>query len=86
LDAVWLEWRVAVEVHGGVHAGGRHTRGQGFINDREKMNEAQLLGWIVLEMPIQWLENDPLWCITMIAEAMMVQGVRKLQAAGIEVR
>jgi len=50
LDFAWVEHRVAVEEHGGVWTRGRHTRGQGFINDREKMNEAQLLGWIVLEV------------------------------------
>ena len=40
--------KVAVEVHGGTWVGGRHTRGAGFEKDREKMNEAHLLGWLVL--------------------------------------
>lgn len=31
--------RVALEVEGGVHTGGRHTRGTGFENDIEKYNE-----------------------------------------------
>lgn len=48
-DAAWIKQKVALEVHGAVYAGGRHTRGNGFENDREKMNEAQLLGWTVLE-------------------------------------
>lgn len=49
LDFAWPEQRVALEVHGGVYRSGRHTRGQGFTRDREKMNEAQLLGWLVIE-------------------------------------
>ena len=40
---------VAVEVHGAIWTHGRHTRGAGFQNDREKMNAAQLRGWTVLE-------------------------------------
>ena len=41
---------VAVEVHGGVYSNGRHTRGKNFIADREKMNEARIMGWLVLEV------------------------------------
>lgn len=48
-DCAWISQKVALEVHGAVYAGGRHTRGQGFERDREKMNEAQLMGWTVLE-------------------------------------
>ena len=41
--------KVALEIHGGVYMQGHHTRGKGFEDDREKMNEAQLMGWTVLE-------------------------------------
>ena len=50
LDYAWPEQRIGLEVHGGHHSNGRHVRGTGFANDREKMNEAQLLGWIVIEV------------------------------------
>ncbi|MGL4930900.1 MAG: hypothetical protein ACRC4H_12435, partial [Plesiomonas sp.] len=40
LDFAWPEYRLALEIHGGVYSGGRHTRGAGFTEDREKMNEA----------------------------------------------
>ena len=49
-DLAWLTDRVALELHGGVYTDGRHTRGRGFTADREKINEAQLLGWTVLEV------------------------------------
>ena len=42
--------RIAIEIHGGIFSQGRHVRGQGFSNDREKMNAAQLAGWRVVEL------------------------------------
>lgn len=65
-DLAWVEVRVAVEIHGGIWTDGRHTRGAGFQADREKMNEAQLLGWLVLEVTgdqirsgeaLEWIER-----------------------------
>jgi very-short-patch-repair endonuclease len=49
MDLAFVDQKIAVEVHGAVYANGRHTRGHGFENDREKMNEAQIMGWTVLE-------------------------------------
>jgi very-short-patch-repair endonuclease len=40
--------KIAVEIDGGVFAGGRHTRGMGFKRDCEKINAATVLGWRVL--------------------------------------
>lgn len=57
LDLAWPQQRLGVEVHGAVHTQGRHTRGRGFTNDREKMNEAQLLGWTVLEVTPEQIRN-----------------------------
>lgn len=42
--------RVAIEINGGVWTSGRHTRGQGYLRDREKINEAILAGWRVFEL------------------------------------
>lgn len=50
LDDAWPVHRVAIEYHGGIYSNGRHVRGQGFEQDREKMNEALLEGWQVLEV------------------------------------
>ena len=41
------EYRIALEVEGGVWTGGRHTRPQGFLGDIEKYNTATLMGWRV---------------------------------------
>jgi very-short-patch-repair endonuclease len=48
-DFCWPDHWLAVEMHGAVHRRGYHTRGVGFEQDREKMNEAVLRGWRVLE-------------------------------------
>lgn len=50
MDLAHVETKVAVEFHGQVWRNGRHTRGSGFLADREKMNTAQELGWIVFEL------------------------------------
>lgn len=73
LDRVWREQKVAVELHGGVWSGGRHTTGSGFTNDRAKMNEAQLAGWMVLEIVPEALESGKAieWLARALAERMI---------------
>lgn len=50
-DFAYPDARILIEVQGGVFqgGGGRHNRGVGYEADRAKINEAQLLGWHVLE-------------------------------------
>ncbi|QJT28400.1 hypothetical protein E4185_21780 [Aeromonas media] len=59
-DYAWEEQKLALEVHGGIHSGGRHTRGRGFVEDRAKMNEAALLGWTVIEATPEHIKNGQL--------------------------
>lgn len=40
--------RLAVEIEGGLHSGGRHVRPQGYKRDLEKYNSAVALGWTLL--------------------------------------
>jgi len=42
------DYKVALEVEGGVWSGGRHTSSKGFLGDMEKYNTATLMGWKVL--------------------------------------
>lgn len=65
-DFAFVPQAVAVELHGGTYSQGRHTRGSGFALDREKVNLAQLMGWVVIEATsehvrdgraLQWLET-----------------------------
>lgn len=56
-DYAWPDQRVAVEVNGGVWSKGRHVRGTGYIRDMEKLNEAQVAGWIVLQFTPQQMKT-----------------------------
>ena len=70
LDFAWPASLVAVETNGAVWTNGRHTRGKGFSDDRDKMNSAQLLGWIVLEFTTTMLKDDPERCIAQVSIAL----------------
>lgn len=47
-DYAFPDFKVALEVEGGVFTGGRHTRSLGFLKDIEKYNSAAVLGWTVV--------------------------------------
>lgn len=55
-DLAWVDQKIAIECHGGVWVGGRHTRGEGYTEDRAKMNEAISLGWRVVEVTAEQIE------------------------------
>ena len=51
-DYAWPDpkLRLACEVDGAVHVGGRHSRGVGIEKDCEKFSEAAILGWRVMRV------------------------------------
>lgn len=51
--------RVAVEIDGGTHSGGRHVRGDGYANDCEKLNRATAQGWAVFRLTSDMLRDAP---------------------------
>lgn len=57
MDAAWPDKKVGLEVHGAIWTNGHHVRGKGFEDDREKSNEAQLLGWKLLEYSTGQIRN-----------------------------
>lgn len=57
-DCVWPEQGLFVEIHGGVHTGGRHTTGAGLTSDVEKMRAAALLGWRVAVFTADEVEKN----------------------------
>lgn len=60
-DYAFVEAKVALEVEGGVHTGGRHIRPKGFLGDMEKYNTAATLGWRLLRTtPDGLLSRDTL--------------------------
>ena len=56
-DFAWINYRLLVEIEGGVWTQGRHTRGTGYQSDIEKYNTAQLEGWIVLRFTPSMVED-----------------------------
>jgi very-short-patch-repair endonuclease len=48
-DFLLPEYNIAIEYNGGQWVQGRHTRGAGYAGDLEKINEAQKMGYIVLQ-------------------------------------
>lgn len=42
------EYRIAIEVEGGVWTKGRHTRAKGFLGDMDKYNTAAVMGWTLV--------------------------------------
>jgi very-short-patch-repair endonuclease len=56
-DMAWLAQRLAVEVEGGTWSFGRHTRGGGYEADIEKYNEATLLGWRVIRVTTDMVDD-----------------------------
>ena len=73
-DYAWLDLKVALEIHGGVFSNGRHTRGKGFTEDKVKMNEAQLLGWIVIEATTAQVKNGQM--LKWVNDAIAVRNKR----------
>lgn len=63
--------KTAIELEGGVWAGGRHTRGAGFIGDCEKYNVAVMEGWAVLRFTSDMLEKDPHGAVNQINELIV---------------
>jgi hypothetical protein len=55
--ASWGPPQQPFEIHGSVWTQGHHTRGEGFLDDREKVFAAQLEGWIVGEVSTQQVKS-----------------------------
>ena len=58
-DWAFINARLLVEVEGGAFLkdGGRHNRGAGFRNDLEKYAEAAILGYRVIRVLPEWIED-----------------------------
>lgn len=63
--------KIAVEIEGGVHSGGRHTRGSGFEKDMEKYNTYTLLGIYLLRFTTAQIEREPAKCVDFIKECFI---------------
>ena len=72
-DFAWVDKKVAVEIEGGIHRGGRHTRGSGYQKDMEKYNEGQILGWVILRFSYDDLNRRPDYVVDQICRGLGVE-------------
>lgn len=72
-DLAWPDLRLAVEIHGGTRGAagrwGSHAGPGGLQNDCEKMNAAQMLGWVVLAFTDLDLDTRSWYVVEKIAMA-----------------
>lgn len=71
MDLAWPGLLIGVEVDGGIHIRGRHTRPLGYRKDCEKFAEAALLGWrLIRVVPEQITDGSALrWVTGLLAGA-----------------
>lgn len=48
--------KLAIEIDGGLFVDGGHSRGRARIKDMERDIAANLLGWLVVRMPPEWIK------------------------------
>lgn len=58
-DRAHVPARVAIEIDGGTHNGGRHVTGAGYTRDCEKLNAAAWRGWLIFRLTSDMLRDDP---------------------------
>ena len=58
LDYAYLPSLYAIEIHGGVWVGGRHTSGLGFVRDCEKTRWANYCGWTIFPLSTSDIKYD----------------------------
>ena len=72
---------VALEIQGGIwRKGGGAHQGKGHLRDMEKLNAAQRLGWIVLQVTPQQIYSDA--TLHVIREALAVPRIRSAGTSG----
>ena len=72
-DASWFEYRVAVEVQGGIRRGfASHSSYDQRRRDMEKINRAQMLGWVVLQF--EWKDVMSGAAVEVIRGAISARG------------
>lgn len=57
LDFAWPAKRIAIEIDGGTHTGGRHVRGDGYAKDCEKHAQAMLMGYRVFRATAEQVKD-----------------------------
>lgn len=80
VDFCWPDEMVAVEVEGGVWINGRHNRGAGFVNDIQKYNRAQIMGYMLLRVTGDMIKSGE--AIALIIDALKTKEQKEACAGG----
>ena len=67
-DFAYPEQKILVEVQGGIYTRGAHSRGTGLERDYEKINLAQLNGFMVFQFSRKMIESGE--AITVLEKAL----------------
>jgi very-short-patch-repair endonuclease len=65
-DFCWRDYKLALEIEGGVYSHGRHLQPKGYTKDVEKYNLAVINGFKLLRFTGEMLDKDPVGCIEMV--------------------
>lgn len=80
-DLSWPDYKVALEVEGGVFTRGAHGSVEGILRDMEKYNAAGLLGWRVFRVtPDALFKAD---CALMLKTALSVKPAGQIALASV---
>jgi hypothetical protein len=71
-DFAWPPELVALEVEGGTWTGGRHVTGSGYAKDLEKYNKAAIIGWLVLRVTPEMIDDGR--ALVWLEEALALRG------------
>jgi hypothetical protein len=63
-DFGFPEWRLLVEIQGGVWTKGKHGRGSGIIQDQNKLNDAVLNGFYTLQFSVNHIKDGTALLVT----------------------
>ncbi len=69
-DFAWPQIKLCVDIQGGGFSGGRHSRGIGQEGDHDKANEAQRLGYDVLQFGTKAMD-DPAKVIEYVVDFIL---------------
>lgn len=72
-DFAWPKSLVAVEIHGMASFATGHRVGNAHEKDYEKMNMAQLQGWLVLQFSGRQVMNESAECLDLLRKALALR-------------
>jgi hypothetical protein len=68
--------KVAVEYQGGLWTGGRHVRGQGYMDDCEKVLAAAAQGWVVIPVVYDHLRDRTAEVLDLLIRTLEIRRAR----------